>query len=182
MTENYANSLYQQSIEVHDENVLEEIIIKPKLRYAIISSFNFIVMYFAIIMACFVLPAQYHGLVRVLYVVLIISFLSIVWSVLSIICTSWTLTGDQLCYKRGVIARRIDYLELYRVTDYLVKESVLERLLGLCSFYVVSTDATSPILHIYGIPHLLWLQREIRKRVEQQRKEKRIYEIGNNIH
>ncbi|MCB6307170.1 PH domain-containing protein [Parabacteroides merdae] len=78
------------------------------------------------------------------------------------------------------MARRTDYLELYRVTDYMVKESVVERALGICSFYVVSTDATSPVMHIYGIPNLRELQIELRTRVERQRQLKRIYEIGNH--
>ena len=70
-------------------------------------------------------------------------------------------------------------MELYRVTDYVMRESVMERLLGLSSFFIVSTDSSSPVMRIYGIPHISSLQKVIRMRVEKQRKEKRIYEISN---
>lgn len=156
--------------------------IRPKLRYCIISSTFPILVYIGAIVGWFFLPPGYPWAKNMVLVILGLSLLTILWSILIILCTSWTLTADQLCYRRGVIARRTDYLELYRVTDYAVKESVAERLLALCSFYVVSTDAISLVLRIFGIPNIRELQTEIRARVEIQRQTKRIYEIGNNPH
>lgn len=177
------NSLVEPTIpedKTTDTNISEDIHIRPQFRYIFIISFLPIVIYCVAFAALFMLPAAYHWAYDILVGVLTLSFLFILWSLLVVFCTSWTLTNDQLCYKRGVIARRIDYLELYRVTDYVVRETVPERLLGLSSFYLLSTDMSSPVTHIFGIPNLSDLQKEIRKRVEHQRKSKRIYEIGNN--
>lgn len=157
-----------------------DIHIKPKMRYLVVSAFIPVVMYLGAFFLSFYLPPGYHWALQVLVGIMVLTALAVFWSVLSLICTSWTLTPDQIRFKRGVIARRTDYLELYRVTDYMVKESVVERALGICSFYVVSTDATSPVMHIYGIPNLRELQIELRTRVERQRQLKRIYEIGNH--
>lgn len=157
----------------------DEIKIRPKWRYAFITSSVPALIYCATLALWMMFRTVCPWLLWVVALILAFCMLSIAWSLLSIYSTSWVLTDDQLCFKRGVIARRIDYMELYRVTDYVMRESVMERLLGLSSFFIVSTDSSSPVMRIYGIPHTSSLQKEIRMRVEKQRKEKRIYEISN---
>lgn len=157
-----------------------EIYIRPKIRFVLVMAMVPMLLYCAAFAALLMLPSEYAWASGLLLAVLGGTFLLIVWSLLVVQCTSWKLTADQLCFKRGVIARRTDYLELYRVTDYVMKETPVERLLGLCSFYIVSTDSSSPVTRIYGIPHVSGLQAEFRRRVERQRRTKRIIEIGNN--
>lgn len=173
-------STSSQLSELFDSGSSKVIYIRPKFRYVFIMSFLPMVIYCSVFAAILYLPSVFDWAFIPLVVVLAASFLFIVWTLLRVITTSWTLSADQLCFKRGVIARRTDYLELYRVTDYIVRESVPERMLGLCSFYLISTDSSSPVMQIFGIPNIRGLQNEIRMRVEQQRQAKRIYEIGNN--
>lgn len=156
-----------------------EIIIRPKWRYVFITAFLPVLVYCTTLVLWMMFRSAGPWLFWAVTGILGYCMLSIAWSFLSIYCTSWILTDDQLCFKRGVIARRIDYMELYRVTDYVMRESVMERLLGLSLFFIVSTDSSSPVMRIYGIPHISSLQKVIRMRVEKQRKEKRIYEISN---
>lgn len=173
-------STSSQLSELPDSGSSKVIYIRPKFRYVFIMSFFPMVIYCSVFAVLLYLPSVFNWAFIPLVVVLATSFLFIVWTLLRVITTSWTLSADQLCFMRGVIARRTDYLELYRVTDYIVRESVPERMLGLCSFYLISTDTSSPVMQIFGIPNIKGLQNEIRLRVEQQRQEKRIYEIGNN--
>lgn len=93
---------------------------------------------------------------------------------------SWTLTEEQLIHKRGVIAIDKDYLELYRVSDYSEFSSVIDRLFGLKRIRIVSTDQSSPILIIYGIPNNIDILTPLRERVERCKRNRRIYEMANH--
>ncbi len=93
---------------------------------------------------------------------------------------SWTITEEQLIHQRGVIAIDKDYLELYRVSDYSECSSVLDRLFGLKRIRIVSTDQSSPILIIYGIPNNIDILTPLRERVERCKRNRRIYEMANH--
>jgi uncharacterized membrane protein YdbT with pleckstrin-like domain len=93
---------------------------------------------------------------------------------------SWTITEEQLIHQRGVIAIDKDYLELYRVSDYSEFSSVLDRLFGLKRIRIVSTDQSSPILIIYGIPNNIDILTPLRERVERCKRNRRIYEMANH--
>lgn len=93
---------------------------------------------------------------------------------------SWIITEEQIIYQRGVIAIDKDYLELYRVSDYSEFSSVLDRLFGLKRIRIVSTDQSSPILLIYGIPKDIDILTQIRECVELCKRKRRIYEMANH--
>ena len=92
---------------------------------------------------------------------------------------SWMITEEQIIHQRGVIAIDKDYLELYRVSDYSEFSSILDRLFGLKRIRIVSTDQSSPILLIYGIPKDIDILTPIRERVERCKRHRRIYEMAN---
>lgn len=93
---------------------------------------------------------------------------------------SWTISDEQLIYRRGVISIEIDYLELYRVYDYTEYSTFLDRIFHLKNVRIVSTDHTSPTLTIKGINYKEDLLTELRSKVEQRKDQRRIYEIANH--
>jgi uncharacterized membrane protein YdbT with pleckstrin-like domain len=57
----------------------------------------------------------------------------------------YTLTTDRLVESSGVIAKHVDEIELYRLQDTKARQSMWERLCGIGSIEVNSTDATGQI-------------------------------------
>jgi len=63
----------------------------------------------------------------------------------------YRLSTQRLFVSRGLIARRIEELELYRIRDIDVLQNFWERILGCGRLTVYSTDATTPKFEIVGI-------------------------------
>ena len=69
-----------------------DIHIKPKMRYLVVSAFIPVVVYLGAFFLSFYLPPGYHWALQVLVGIMVLTALAVFWSVLSLICTSWTLT------------------------------------------------------------------------------------------
>lgn len=92
----------------------------------------------------------------------------------------WFVEEETLCRVKGVFSKQTDYIEMYRITDFQESQSFLQRLLGVKSVTVFSTDQSDDVTVIPGVPADLNLIGIIREHVEKCRKEKRIYEIANH--
>ncbi|MCK4658498.1 MAG: PH domain-containing protein [Phycisphaerae bacterium] len=72
----------------------------------------------------------------------------IVWRIFS---CSYRLTSQRLFISRGIFSQTIDQTELIRVDDVRIRKSLFDRIFGLGSVRVLSTDATDHKLVIEGI-------------------------------
>jgi membrane protein YdbS with pleckstrin-like domain len=54
--------------------------------------------------------------------------------------------------ERGIVARSIDTIQLWRVRDIDFEQSVSERILGIARLKVISHDAMQPQLELAGMP------------------------------
>lgn len=78
--------------------------------------------------------------------------LVIAWKVFySVFSVRYRLTTQRLFIERGLLARTIDQTELIRVDDVRVHKSILDRMFGVGTVEVRSTDNTNPELRIEGI-------------------------------
>lgn len=91
----------------------------------------------------------------------------------------WVIDDEQIQRTMGVFSRTTDYVELYRVTDYIEVQTFLQRIFKVKSLVVVSTDKTDSMLPILGIPEKIDLKEYIRKKVEYCKQIHNIYEITN---
>ena len=64
---------------------------------------------------------------------------------------SYRLTTQRLFIGHGLLAEKFDELELYRVKDVTVNQSVLQRMLGYGNLTVLSNDDSNPVLILEGI-------------------------------
>jgi membrane protein YdbS with pleckstrin-like domain len=72
----------------------------------------------------------------------------VVWRILQ---KRYRLTSERLFIESGVLSRTIDQTELIRVDDVRVHKSLLDRVFGLGTVEIMSTDATHGALRIEGI-------------------------------
>lgn len=91
----------------------------------------------------------------------------------------WEVTDTQIKSTSGILRRTVNYIELYRVVDYLEEQTLLQQIFGIKDIHIISGDRTDPSLRIYGIPNNLDLVKQIKPLVNKCRKENQIYEIAN---
>ena len=91
----------------------------------------------------------------------------------------WMLEDERLCRIRGVFSKQTDYIELYRITDYQESRSFLQRILGVKTVTVYSTDKSDAVSDILGVPADMDLVGILREQVEKTKKQRNIYEIAN---
>jgi uncharacterized membrane protein YdbT with pleckstrin-like domain len=102
------------------------------------------------------------------------------WRWLVTMSTQYTLTDQRLILRRGVFGRSTDYVELYRVKDSHYTQSFFERLLGLGTITLRTTQDSAPLVVLSGMsaPESLWNQ--IRGLVESRRDAKGVREVDMN--
>jgi hypothetical protein len=76
----------------------------------------------------------------------------------------YRLTSRRLFVRTGIMRRRLDQIELLRVKDLFVRQSLLGKWIGVGHVIVVSSEPTLPRATLYGISQprkvmdLIWLQ------------------------
>jgi len=90
--------------------------------------------------------------------------------------STFELTDERIIEQSGILSRRIDETELYRVKDIRLEEPLILRMFGLSNIFLITSDKTSPIIKLCGIKNGNDLRKEIRKAVENVRDKKGIKE------
>ena len=98
---------------------------------------------------------------------------------ISIYSTKWAIDKEVISRTHGILAKRKDYIELYRVVDYAETQTFTQLLFSVKTVIIMSTDKSDSEMAIWGIPKKNDVIAQIRNKVEQCKKEKRIYEITN---
>jgi membrane protein YdbS with pleckstrin-like domain len=86
-------------------------------------------------------------------------------------------TNTVIEYERGMLSKRIDVVQLWRVRDVVYKQNLVDRILGIAHIEVVAQDATNPDLEIVGLPASRQLFEQIRDSIEIQRQAKNVYGV-----
>ena len=91
---------------------------------------------------------------------------------------SYFITPEQIIHQWGILSKTAQSIELYRVRDYIVTQSLPQRMMGAMQLTLLTYDKGEPVLVMAGIPHSTIAQ-VIRNRVQQCRKNNRILTIDN---
>lgn len=78
----------------------------------------------------------------VLFVLLMIPSL---WNFIYQTSTNYFCTSERLIIKKGIMVRTEDEIELYRVIDVVASANLFQRLMGVGTIYVKSTDQTGNV-------------------------------------
>ncbi len=80
-------------------------------------------------------------------------------------------------YEKGLLSKRIDVVQLWRVKDVTYKQSLIDRILSIAHIEVVTSDATNPNFDIVGMPASRKLFEQMRDSIEIQRQAKNVYGV-----
>jgi uncharacterized membrane protein YdbT with pleckstrin-like domain len=87
------------------------------------------------------------------------------------------LTNERLKMTEGVFSKVTETLELYRVKDLEILQPFWSRMLGLENIKVNTSDMTTPVVFLEGIPREIGLADKLRNAVETIRMQKKVREI-----
>ena len=122
--------------------------------------FGLVAIGFIIVVICIVLVAKIGSSAEttgltMFYIDAIIAVAVIVcvggWMLLRILSNRYRLTQQRLFIERGILSQTIDQTELIRVDDIRVTKKIVDRIFGLGSIEVISTDASDSSLIIEGV-------------------------------
>lgn len=63
----------------------------------------------------------------------------------------YRITSQRIVVETGVLGKRVEQIDLYRIVDFVVVRSFGQRIMGTGSIIIESTDKTTPDLDIVGI-------------------------------
>lgn len=89
----------------------------------------------------------------------------------------YELTGQRLREQKGILFRKSDVLELYRVKDISVDQPLMQRLAGCGRVILQTSDISTPIVVLEAIPDPLAVADLIRDGVERCRVSKGVREF-----
>ena len=95
------------------------------------------------------------------------TFLGLPWSF-----TTYTVTDTCLYIKSGLFNVREEEIRLYRILDITLKSTLGERMFGLGSIHLCSSDKSTPEITIKRIRHPKEVRTLLSDRVEEERSTK----------
>ncbi|MEM8954720.1 MAG: PH domain-containing protein [Verrucomicrobiota bacterium] len=101
----------------------------------------------------------------------------VAWEFFVVRCRVFELTSQRLRLYEGVLSRRLDDVELYRVKDTAIEQPFWLRLFGLATVVVETSDRSHATIRIEAIGDAMDVREEVRKNVERLRDQKRVREI-----
>jgi uncharacterized membrane protein YdbT with pleckstrin-like domain len=99
------------------------------------------------------------------------------WCYLVTRCTRYEVTTERLSVETGVLSKRVEELELYRVKDTAFDQPFLLRLVGLGNVILRSSDRSDPELMLRALREGRQLRENIRGATEKMREQKRVREL-----
>lgn len=97
-----------------------------------------------------------------------------IWCGLPWSFTIYTLTEDRLLLKTGVLNIREDEVRLYRVKDLVLRRSFIQRIFGLGTIQVMSSDSSLKNFDIVNIKDSEKIKEDLSRLVEEERQKKRV--------
>jgi membrane protein YdbS with pleckstrin-like domain len=85
---------------------------------------------------------------------LVLGGLALLWLMIRIVVfksTFYRVTSDRIEFEDGVFSKNTDNLDLYRIVDLTLHRSFLDRIFGIGSIELVTTDATQPKCELFKI-------------------------------
>ena len=88
--------------------------------------------------------------------------------------TRYSLSEDRLFISQGFLTIRDDEILLYRVRDIDTRRSLWQRLFGVGTVTVISSDKTMPTLELKNVKDPLMVKELIHKQVEEVKIKRRV--------
>lgn len=102
-----------------------------------------------------------------------------VWRWLENMASRYELTEERLIIRRGLIAKSLDEIELYRIKDVRISFSIINQIAGIGTIGIASSDETTRAgdLMIRDVERAQSRREELRRLVDIARQKRRVREV-----
>ena len=100
-----------------------------------------------------------------------------IYRLLRVRARHYVLTTERLKITDGILSKRTDSLELYRVKDMTMIQPLALRLAGLGNVALMTSDHTNPTVVMHAVHDPARVSDLVRTHVEKQRDRKRVTEV-----
>lgn len=97
-----------------------------------------------------------------------------IWCGLPWTFTSYRLSEDRLFIKRGFLNLREDEVRLYRIKDMVLRRSLLQRIFGMGTIEVMSSDSSMSNFALINIKRSGEVKEQLSTLVEEERQRKKV--------
>jgi len=103
----------------------------------------------------------------------------VAWRWLENLASRYELTEERLIIRRGLIAKSLDEIELYRIKDVRINYSLINQIAGIGTIGIASSDETTRAgdLIIRDVERAQARREEIRRLVDIARQKRRVREV-----
>ncbi len=122
-------------------------------------------------------PSQWSNALPLLLCLLVIPIPWALYRLLATKTTRFTLTNQRLKMESGIFSKSMDTLELYRIQDLSLHRTFLQRIVGLGSIHLNTSDTTTPVVTLDHLAQATTLYEHIRANVERLRRTRRVTEL-----
>jgi uncharacterized membrane protein YdbT with pleckstrin-like domain len=105
-----------------------------------------------------------------------ISLLYVLYKFLWLICWKIEITNQRIIEETGILSKKTNELELFRVKDLKLDQPFILRIVGLSNIILETSDRTHPFKKIPGVKNGKNLREDLRMCVETRREEKGVRE------
>lgn len=85
---------------------------------------------------------------------------------------AYEITNQRVRWRRGILTKRTDELELYRVQDVTTIEPLSLRMVGAGNVRITSADSSTPVLELKAVKNPSELREHLRTHIEECRQRK----------
>lgn len=103
--------------------------------------------------------------------------LNLAYHVLRVYCIRYEITSEELRHYSGIIKRKQEYIELFRVKDLKIEKPLIYRLFGQGNLIIYSSDKTTPVFRLDAIKEPDEKYKVLRGLVDLNRREKHVFEV-----
>lgn len=96
-------------------------------------------------------PAVVPGLGALLIAVLTLG-LALLYFLVQSRGTTYKVTTRRVIVERGLLSKRLEQTDAYRIKDYVVERPFGQRMLGTGNLVLLTMDATTPKVELRGLP------------------------------
>ena len=88
--------------------------------------------------------------------------------------TKYSMSDDRIFCEKGLLNMKFEEILLYRVRDISMKITLGQRIFGVGSILLQSSDKTAPVLEIKNVKHPRQVKEMIHQQVEQVKEQRRM--------
>jgi uncharacterized membrane protein YdbT with pleckstrin-like domain len=103
----------------------------------------------------------------------------LVWRWLENLASKYDLTEERLIIRRGIVAKSVDEIELYRIKDVRINFTIINQIAGIGTICISSSDETTRNgdLVIRDVERAQARREELRRLVDIARQKRRVREV-----